>query len=220
MADPTPAAPWGRFVEALPVDGGSLTVIARTGLSSTVSTSDPLAADLAALQLDLGDGPHWQAARTGEPVLVPDLEDPSARSRWPLFAAAADTTAVRGIFAIPVRLGLMLVGVADLYSRRPTSAWSERQLADAITIAAAAARPAVRLAMRSAAAHHPLSTGPATEQRREVHQATGVLIVRLGLPPEEALARLEAHAFTTGRPLLEVAREVIERRLDISTDLG
>jgi hypothetical protein len=40
--------------------------------------------------------------------------------------------------------------------------------------------------------------------------------VQLGIPIEDALARLRAHAFGTGRRVTDVARDVVERRLRLS----
>lgn len=215
--DPHGTALWAPFVDALPVDGGSISVISRTGLSSTVSTSSPLAAQLDALQLQLGEGPRWTAFQTGAPVLVPDVDDEDAHVGWPLFGVALAATPARGVFSFPLVLGLLIVGVADLYSDRTGDPWSAGLLADATALAAASAAPAVRLATRSASAEQTLLSPSAAELRREVHQATGMLVVQLDVRPDEALARLQAHAFSVSRPLLDVARDVVGRRLDLGT---
>jgi AmiR/NasT family two-component response regulator len=49
----------------------------------------------------------------------------------------------------------------------------------------------------------------------EIHQAAGILTVQLGVPITEALARLRAHALTTRRALIDVARDVIAHRLHL-----
>ncbi|MFF9896031.1 ANTAR domain-containing protein [Streptomyces longispororuber] len=49
--------------------------------------------------------------------------------------------------------------------------------------------------------------------RREVHQATGMVMVQLGIGQEQAFDRLRARAFTEGRTVSEVARDVVARRL-------
>jgi len=48
---------------------------------------------------------------------------------------------------------------------------------------------------------------------REVHQATGMVVAQLSVPPAVAYLRLRAYAFTNDRRLTDIAREVIERRL-------
>jgi AmiR/NasT family two-component response regulator len=52
----------------------------------------------------------------------------------------------------------------------------------------------------------------------QVHQATGMLKVQLGVTIEEAFLMLRAHAFAAGRPVAEVARDVVERSLRFSTE--
>jgi hypothetical protein len=51
-----------------------------------------------------------------------------------------------------------------------------------------------------------------------VHQATGMLLVQLGVDAQTALLRLRAHAYAEGRPLREVAADVVERRLRLERD--
>jgi hypothetical protein len=50
---------------------------------------------------------------------------------------------------------------------------------------------------------------PLPRGREQVHQATGMLIAALGIPAEQALARLRGHAFATGRLVDEVAHDIV-----------
>ena len=45
--------------------------------------------------------------------------------------------------------------------------------------------------------------------RREVHQATGIVLVQLDTTATVAYARLQAYAFANGRTVLTVARDVV-----------
>ena len=54
---------------------------------------------------------------------------------------------------------------------------------------------------------------PVVASRAEVHQATGMVMGQLGLGAADALARMRAHAFGAQRLLIEVARDVVARRL-------
>jgi len=66
---------------------------------------------------------------------------------------------------------------------------------------------------------HRASTGNGFDERRaEVHQAAGMISVQLGVAVEEALVRLRAHAYVQERRLVDVARDVVERRLRFSRD--
>jgi hypothetical protein len=50
----------------------------------------------------------------------------------------------------------------------------------------------------------------------EVQQAAGMLTVQLQVGIPEAVARLSAHAATTHRPVVDVARDIIHRRLQMA----
>ena len=46
-----------------------------------------------------------------------------------------------------------------------------------------------------------------------VHQATGMIAVQLDETPADALARLRAMAFQSGRSIYDIAQDVVERRV-------
>lgn len=196
------------FLSMLPISGVSISVAAGAG-HSVIGASDDVAAQLERLQFELGEGPHWDALRSGEPVLVPELGDRAAS--WPVFAAAAADLPVRALFSVPLTLGAAVVGVVDLHRATP-GPLSRNDIAAARSLAVFASAPALRLAARAAHEEEP-SEATAPELRRVVHQATGMLIVQLGVGATEAFARLRAHAFASGRPLESVAQDVVARRL-------
>ena len=57
-----------------------------------------------------------------------------------------------------------------------------------------------------------------TLSRAEVSQATGMLVAQLEVEPAEALVRLRAHAFATGRSATDVACDILDRRLRLQAD--
>jgi hypothetical protein len=60
--------------------------------------------------------------------------------------------------------------------------------------------------------------GPSVGNRREVHQATGMVLAQLGINAADAALLLRAHAYSSGRSVAEVANDIVERRLDFATD--
>jgi AmiR/NasT family two-component response regulator len=50
---------------------------------------------------------------------------------------------------------------------------------------------------------------------QDVNMATGMLAARLKIGLEDAFARLRAHAYSEGRSVLEVARDVLARRISL-----
>jgi AmiR/NasT family two-component response regulator len=56
--------------------------------------------------------------------------------------------------------------------------------------------------------------------RADIHQATGMVLVQLGISATDALARLRAHAFCHQRLLIDVACDVVARRLMFTPDMS
>jgi len=75
--------------------GAGLCLLGAGDRRVVVYGTDPLARELEDLQVDLGEGPAVQAARTGVAVLVPDLVV-CAPPCWPGYAAAARARGARG----------------------------------------------------------------------------------------------------------------------------
>jgi GAF domain-containing protein len=200
-----------RFVELLPVTGVSISVIGGAG-QSTIGASDPVAARVEELQFELGEGPHREALNTGQPVLVPDIRA-GEHSRWPVFGAAVHELEVGALFAFPLVMGAVTIGVVDMYRSTP-GALNVGTVSRALSLAASTAGAASRLAARSADQDAPTTGMAVPEMRREVHQATGMVLVQLETTATEAFSRLQAHAFSSGRTIQYVAHEVVMRRLD------
>ena len=55
--------------------------------------------------------------------------------------------------------------------------------------------------------------GRLTEDRRQVHQATGMLVGAFDIPADQAIALLRGYAFTTGQRIDEVARALTTGQL-------
>jgi len=199
------------FIRGLTVDGASITVVGRMG-HSLVSSSGARAVELERLQFGLGEGPHWEALSTGRPVLVPDVRTADA-DRWPAFSSQIADSAVVGVFSFPMRIGAAVVGVVDL-SRDREGGLNERQVERAIAMTRAVTLSAVRLATNDA--HSDGASGSIQGLRREVHQATGMLVAQLDVTATDAFARLRAFAYAHDRPVEDVAADVVARRLDLT----
>src|SRR5674476_240778 len=99
--------------QALPVTGVGMVLMTDAGPAGIVAASDGPAAMMEELQYTLGEGPCVESSRTGRPVLQPDLEV-SAPARWPGFSAGALEAGIRAIFAFPLRVGAVRLGVLGL----------------------------------------------------------------------------------------------------------
>ncbi|WP_329045788.1 GAF and ANTAR domain-containing protein [Amycolatopsis sp. NBC_01488] len=207
-------------VRLLPVDGAAVSVMVDAGHREVVYASDAVSTALAELQFSLGEGPCFEAYVVGGPVLVPDLAagPPPA---WPVFAAEAAAHPVAGLFTFPVQIGAVRVATLDTYRATPGSL-TAGELSTALRVADIAALALSGL--RAGGGRWLDGDGRWMESAgmryREVHQATGMLIAQLDLPASVALARLRAYAFGHGRPLLEVAGDVVAGRLRLDEEFG
>ena len=199
-------------VDGLDVDGAAISLLTGSVARQTLATTDATAELLEDLQFTLSEGACMEAARTGSPVLVPDLRQGVEVARWSVFAAAVmERSPVRAVFAIPLQWGAVNLGVLDLYRRQP-GPLDDDQLRDAISTAETAAL--MMLGLRTDPDHGGEGwLDHAVAHRAEVHQATGMVSIQLDISAPEALARMRAHAFVYDRLLIHVARDVVARRL-------
>jgi hypothetical protein len=207
------------FLSVVPVTGASVSLLAGGAVQATMCASDLTAARLDEIQFDIGEGPCWDALSTRRPVLMPDLGNTD--SDWPLFfdALVGDPlgASVRSVFAFPLFVGSLDIGAVDLYSTS-TGPLQHSQVTDATELAGLAAWQVLRRILADHESGVDVEVEPTTGNRREVHQATGMVLAQLGVSAEDALLLLRAHAFSTGRSVAEVANDVVERRLDFGSD--
>lgn len=196
----------------LGVNGAGISMVTATGNRGVVCATDEVSARIEDLQFTLGEGVCVEAVTSGVPVMVADLHGPDAAgtARWPAFMEGAAAAGVRAVFALPLRVGVVSVGALDLYRDVP-GALTADQLSAALTAADAAAA-LLQLDTGSASSFADNTVGRAAYQL-QVHQASGMVMVQAGVTIEEAFLLLRAHAFAVGRPVADVARDVVERRL-------
>jgi GAF domain-containing protein len=197
--------------ETMPVTGVGLALMTDAGPAGTVAISDERAGTMEDLQFTLGEGPCVECSRTGRPVLQPDLAR-TGPARWPGFSAAALEAGIRAIFALPLRIGGIKVGVLDLYRDTPGEL-SDAELAEALSSADAATEVLLRLQDQASPDESGLKMIPVLEDRAEVHQATGMVAIQAGVRMAEALVRLRARAYSTDRPIVDLATEVLDGTL-------
>jgi hypothetical protein len=208
------------FLSALPVTGAAISTLGKPFGAETVCASDPAAARLDEIQLDLGEGPCWQASHTLKPLLVPDVAGATA-PQWPMALQVMQETGLGAVFAFPMRLGNLHIGVVDLYRHTP-GRLAAQSVRDAAALTEAAARQVLRRALQHAEFDRdgPLAVDPGRYSRREVHQATGMLTAQTGADPEDALMILRGHAFAAGRSVRDLATDVLARRIDFTNHTG
>jgi GAF domain-containing protein len=200
-------------VSMLGMSGAGIGMVTESGNRGSVCTTDEVAARIEELQFTLGEGPCVDAVLSGMPVLIADLSEQAdfAAERWPAFMEGARAAGVRGVYAFPLRIGAITVGALDLYCDEPGDL-DAFQLRALLMAADAAALALLHLDTTddNAFADDP---DAGTTYQLQVHQATGMVQVQLGVTTEEAFLMLRARAFSLGRPLASVATDVVQRRL-------
>ncbi len=201
-----------RFaVDEMTLSGCALVLMSGAESASLLAGDGRHASTITRLQMELGEGPCLHAHASGNPVFLPDLTAENA-NRWPAFAAAALAVGVHAEFSLPLTAGPGGIGTLDLCRDRP-GMLSDEHLADAL-VAADIARDAVL--------YQPYASGDPgmTEllaavgtDRIVIHQATGMIAAQLDDTVANALARLRAAAFASGRPIYDIAQDVVERRV-------
>jgi hypothetical protein len=200
-------------VDTLDVTGAGIMLMTTAGPRGVLCVTDSASATVEELQFTLGEGPCVDACSSGLTVSEPDLRAPGF-SRWPAFTPPALQAGVRAIFGFPLQVGSIRLGALDLYNDRPGALGAE-QMSEALNLATVVTRKVLEL--QAAAAPDSLANELSSPDtlRASVHQASGMLSARFNIDVDEALLRLRAYSYAAERPINEVARDVVARRLNV-----
>jgi hypothetical protein len=208
-------------VMLLGIDAAAISLVFDGTTSGTLGSSGARAREYDELQFILGEGPCLESVTRRAPVLVIDLDDPKD-ARWPVYGPAMLDLHVRGVYAMPIVVAGEYVGALDLFRIRP-GVLDGDEFSGAIVAAELAGVPLLDILEGDmhAAVGDPNSNAWAelhALSRAEVSQATGMLVAQLDVEPAEALVRLRAHAYASGRSATDVARDILDRRLRLEAD--
>lgn len=201
-----------RIAGSLGLDALTIDLITSTGTLELVwcDPADGPGHDLDTLQYTLGDGPTLEAVQQGYTVSEPDLAA-TDQARWPLFLPAAMQSPARAVIAAPLQADDGTFGALTGYRATP-GAMTASQSHDFHRVRDGL----LPLLMQSAPISATSDSGGGDGLRRyraEVQQAAGFLAAALAIPPDQALARLRAHAFRHDRSLTDLAHDALTRRL-------
>lgn len=184
----------------------------------SVCTTDVVSTLIEQLQYELGEGPCVDAYHQDRPVSEPDLAD-AATPRWPAFTGPAVDAGARAVFGFPLQVGAVRLGALNLYCDTPGSL-SDHQHADAMVMAGIVAQALMLLQAGAPAGTVASELEANANFQYVVHQASGMVAVQLEVTVGQALIRLRGHAFGNDRPLTDVARDVVDRRLRFDAQSG
>jgi hypothetical protein len=208
---------------AASLDVGGAWVTASDGINpgQAMCASDVVSESLAEVQITLGEGPCHDAMTSGVPVLAANLADGNGH-QWAAFGEAAVRAGAAAVFAFPLRIGAIRVGVLGMYRGREGQ-MDIPQLGVALILADIATMLLLDAENRPAddRMHRASPVGQSPElaaHHAEIAQATGMLTEQLGVGITEAFARLRAYAYAQDRRLSDIAHDIVTRRLRLDPD--
>ena len=206
-----------RCVELLDVHAAGVMVTDQRGHLRVMASSSERAHLLELFEVESDEGPCVECFATGQPVSDTDLR--LADTRWAQFSNRAGEAGFAAVHALPMRLRNEIIGVLNLFSVRPGGLTA----ADTFLGQALANVTTIGLLQQRAIHHRGLVAEQlqgALNSRVVIEQAKGVLFERLKLDMHDAFGTLRSYARRTNRRLSDVARDVIDDRLDTAVLLA
>ena len=200
-----------RCVDVLDVGAAGLMLAGPDGDLRVMASSSEAMRVLELFELQSREGPCLDCYRTGEPVLNHDLA--VGDTRWPRFGPEALAAGFRSVHALPMRLRGTVIGALNLFhvergEMRRADIEAAQALADVATIAVLQHRAALEAQVVVE------QLNAALNSRILIEQAKGMTAERLGLDMERAFSALRSHARNHNLRLVDLARSVIEGRLE------
>ncbi|MBP0460007.1 GAF and ANTAR domain-containing protein [Streptomyces montanisoli] len=162
------------------------------------------------LQFTLGEGPGHDVLRTGRMVLEQDVAEVAA-DRWPALLPAMAHLPIKAVFCLPLVMGGITLGFLTAV-RSTSGAMNGQEMDDVIALVGALTLQflAADDAQVDSWVGEPMDGGL---HREVVHQATGMLSVQLSVSLSRALLRLRAYTYSHDRSIIDVAQDIVSRRL-------
>lgn len=197
------------------VRAATVTVGSPGDTSAVLAADSPASRTLAEAEYTVGEGPAYDAWRLRRPVLVSDLGGPYDGA-WPGYTSIARAAGVRAVFAFPLQVGAVRVGVLTLHHDH-TRRFADSELTTCLVMAELATERLINSPGTTDGGLDP-SLKEAVAFRSEIYQAQGMVSVALGISLRDSLAAMRGHAFKTGRDLIDVAYDIVHHGYRLAYD--
>ena len=190
--------------------GAGVTLLEAEGQEMTTAVTDRLVEAVDELQYEVGEGPCLSAWATGA---VQRIDDTATDTHWPGWSAAALELGVRSMLSTPLVVRGETLGALKVCATTAHAFTVEDEHMLGLLAGAAAT---LLSAGQVSEAPQRLSTAlqGALSDRQSVDMAVGVLMERRDLSEDRARVLLLDTARADPRPLVEIARQVLERTSD------
>lgn len=190
--------------------GAGVSLIDAHGTRTSAGATDDLVEAVDALQYEMGEGPCLSAWATATPQRINDTTDDD---RWPEWSAAAARSGIRSVLSVPLVFQERCLGAMKVYAT-VGDAFAGHEEQQLVLLAAAAATLLGSAQTRDAPQRLSAALQAGLEDRQVIDRATGMLMEQRATDPEDAHCVLLTASRAQGRPMAEVARQILERRPD------
>jgi transcriptional regulator with GAF, ATPase, and Fis domain len=183
----------------------SVTLLTGDRPTTAVSTGEPAVA-LDEVQYGKGHGPCLTAARDG---VVVEVADTRTDDRWPDYLQAAVQQGCLSSLSLPLPLHEAVSGGVDVHAREP-EAFDEasREFAQRCTTYAAVV--AGNMLVHESALDRARNLEAAIAWRAVIDRATGILMERFKLTPDQAFQALARVSMQTSTEVRDIAARFVE----------
>lgn len=188
-------------VQALECDYAGVIMVHEGRRVETVAATDPVVADLDAIQTESGQGPDLEVLADRPYVRIPDV---TLEERWPDWAKKVAATGVRSMLGTRLSTSSTVIGSLNVYDVEvdkfgPEDTAVAQLLARHASVALDSARETENL-------------WRAIDARNLIGQAQGILMERFGLDADQGFAVLRRYSQEHNLKLQVVARRLIDTR--------
>jgi GAF domain-containing protein len=172
-----------------------------------MAASDENARTLEILQVQMSEGPCFDAFRTADPVINTDLRQ--SLDRWPEFTRQALAAGFRSVHAFPMRVRREVIGALNVFGNAVGGGFDETdvQIVQALTDTASIALLQERAIRRGEVLTEQLQS--ALNTRIVIEQAKGAIAQAHGVSIDAAFTILRGYARRNNRKLTDVAGAVL-----------
>lgn len=173
-----------------------------------MAASNEAARLLETFQVQVSEGPCFDAFRTAAPVINADLSQ--AHARWPEFTRRALAEGFQSVHAFPMRVRREVIGALNVFGSTVGGNFdaADVQIVQALTDVAAIGLLQERAMRRGELLTEQLQG--ALNSRIVIEQAKGAISQALTITTDAAFTVLRGHARRTNRKLTDVAHELLD----------
>ncbi|MEX5272053.1 GAF and ANTAR domain-containing protein [Kocuria sabuli] len=190
--------------------GAGVSLIGAHGSRTSAGATDHLVEAADALQYELGEGPCLSAWAT---EILQRINDTTDDDRWPQWSGAVARSGIRSMLSVPLVFQDRCLGTMKVYATvgDAFTGHEEQQLG---LLAAVAATLLGAAQTREAPQRLSAALQAGLEDRQTIDRAIGMLMEQRVTDPDDAHAVLITASLAQGRPMVEIARQILQRHPD------